>query len=402
MFDNLTEKLENTFRKLRGRGKLTERNIEEALKDVRMSLLEADVHFKVVKQFIQEVKQRALGTEVMRSLTPGQQFVKVVHEEMIALLGNEQETELDLKQKPPVVIMVVGLQGAGKTTTCGKLAHFLKKQKRTPYLVPADVYRPAAITQLKTLAKQVKVGVWNTQSDDDPVDVVEDALDFAEKNGFDTVVIDTAGRLHIDQDMMEELQDIKASVNPREILFVADAMTGQDAVQVAHTFHEQLDISGVVLTKMDGDARGGAALSIRSVTGRPVKLVGMGEKIDKLERFYPDRIASRILGMGDVISLIEKAQENFDVQEAERLQQKITQNEFTLEDFLSQMQQMKKMGPLKDLLGQLPGNLVPKELPEDPEVKMRRVEAIILSMTPAERRNHNILNGSRRKRIARG
>ncbi|MCB9637643.1 MAG: signal recognition particle protein [Myxococcales bacterium] len=406
MFESLTSKLEGTFRKLRGQGKLNEKNIQDALKDVRMSLLEADVNFKVVKQFIQEVSDRAVGTEVMKSLTPGQQFIKIVHEEMIRLLGDEKETALELAHKPPVGIMVVGLQGSGKTTTCGKMAYMLKKQKRRPYLVPADVYRPAAISQLKTLAKQIGVDVWDTNPDDDPVDVVENALEYARKNGYDTLIVDTAGRLHIDDDMMEEIADIKDELDPKEILFVADAMTGQDAVQVAKTFNEHLSITGVVLTKMDGDARGGAALSIRSVTGKPVKLVGMGEKVDRLERFYPERIASRILGMGDVLSLIEKAQENIDQSKAEELQRKLIEDDFTLEDFLEQMKQIRKMGPITDLLGQLPGfgqymNQIDLSK-QDPEKQMRRVEAIILSMTPAERRNHNILNGSRRKRIARG
>ena len=406
MFDSLTSKLESTFRKLRGQGKLTESNIEDALRDVRMSLLEADVNFKIVKQFIQDIKERALGTEVMRSLTPGQQFVKIVHEEMIRLLGDDAETSLDLGHKPPIGIMVVGLQGSGKTTTCGKLAYMLKKQKRRPYLVPADVYRPAAIQQLKTLAQQIGVDVWDTSPDDDPVDVVEDALAHATRNGFDTLIVDTAGRLHIDTDMMEEIQEIKEALAPRETLFVADAMTGQDAVQVAKSFNDHLDITGVVLTKMDGDARGGAALSIRAVTGKPVKLVGVGEKVDRLERFYPDRIASRILGMGDVLSLIEKAQENYDMEKAEELQRKLTQDEFTLEDFLSHMQQLRNMGPIMDLLDKIPGigsQLKQMDLQgQDPEKQMRRVEAIILSMTPQERKNHNILNGSRRKRIARG
>lgn len=406
MFDSLTDKLSDIFKKLKGHGKLSESNIEDALKEVRVSLLEADVNFRVVKSFVQAVKDRAVGTEVMKSLTPGQQFVKIVHEELIQLLGEEDETELDLSHRPPVTILVVGLQGSGKTTTCGKLALLLKKLKRTPFLVPADVYRPAAIQQLKTLGQQIGVDVWNTQPEDEPVDLAQKAVAFAEKNGFDTVIIDTAGRLHVDEEMMGEVKDIRDVVSPKEILFVADAMTGQDAVQVAKAFNDLLEITGVVLTKMDGDARGGAALSIRSVTQKPIKLVGVGEKMDRLERFYPERIASRILGMGDVLSLIEKAQENFDQERALELQKKITKDSFTLEDFLEQLQQIRKMGPLEDLLKKIPG--LGQQMrqanmeDEDPEKHLKRVEAIIFSMTPKERRNHEILNASRKRRIARG
>lgn len=405
MFDSLTDKLSDVFKKLKGQGKLSEKNIEAALKEVRLSLLEADVNFRVVKAFIKAIKERAIGAEVMKSLTPGQQFVKIVHEELIVLLGEEDETELNLTHRPPVAIMVVGLQGSGKTTTCGKIAMMLKKQKRTPYLVPADVYRPAAIQQLKTLGRQIDVEVWDTQSNDEPVSLAQNAMDYAEKNGFDTVIIDTAGRLHVDGDMMAEVEELRDAVQPHEILFVADAMTGQDAVQVAKAFNDQLEITGVVLTKMDGDARGGAALSIRSVTEKPIKLVGVGEKMDRLERFYPERIASRILGMGDVLSLIEKAQENFDAERAQELQRKITKDSFTLEDFLEQMQQIKKMGPLEDLMKQIPGlseQMRKMDQKEDPEKHLKRIEAIIYSMTAQERRNHQILNASRKRRIARG
>ncbi len=407
MFESLTEKLDRTFKKLRGHGKLSESNINDALKEVQMSLLEADVNFRVVKQFIQAVKERALGTEVMQSLTPGQQFVKIVHEELIKLLGSDEETALNLDHKPPIVIMVVGLQGSGKTTTCGKIAHYLKKkEKRQPYLVPADVYRPAAIQQLKAVAAQIDVPVWDTQPNDDPIDVAEEALDYAERNGFDTIIIDTAGRLHIDQTMMEEVADLKEVVEPHEILFVVDAMTGQDAISVAKAFNEQLEFTGVVLTKMDGDARGGPALSIRHVTNKPIKFVGTGEKMDRLERFHPDRIASRILGMGDVLSLIEIAQENYEAKEAERLQRQFEKDAFNLEDFIVHLQQIKKMGTITDLLDKIPGFSKHKkqidQMGVDPDKEMRRIEAIIYSMTPEERRNHTILNASRRKRIARG
>lgn len=406
MFDSLTDKLSDTFKKLRGQGKLSERNIDTALKDVRMSLLEADVNFKVVKAFIKSIKERAIGAEVMKSLTPGQQFVKIVHEEMISLLGEASETELNLNHKPPVIILVVGLQGSGKTTTCGKLAHMLKNQmKRNPYLVPADVYRPGAILQLKTLAEQVGVGVWDTQTNDEPVTLAQKAIDHADKHGHDVVIIDTAGRLSIDEDMMEEVAELQRTVNPHEILFVADAMTGQEAVNVAKDFNDRLELTGVVLTKMDGDARGGAALSVRYVLEKPVKLVGMGEKMDRLERFYPDRIAGRILGMGDVLSLIEDAQRNYDMDKAAEFQKKIAKDEFTLEDFLDHMQQIKKMGSITDMLGKIPGmgqQMKKMKMPDDPEKELKRIEAIIQSMTKAERRNHTILNASRRKRIAAG
>jgi signal recognition particle subunit SRP54 len=404
MFESLTEKLSDVFKKLRGHGKLSEQNIEIALKDVRFSLLEADVNFKVVKSFIQAVKERAIGAEVMRSLTPAQQFIKIVHEELISILGGEEETALDLAHRPPVAILLVGLQGSGKTTTCGKIASLLKKQKRNPLLVPADVYRPAAILQLKTIGQQIGVEVWDTQPEDEPVELSQKARLYAENNGFDTLIVDTAGRLHVDDAMMQEVADLANTLQPKELLFVADAMTGQDAVQVAKAFNDRLAITGVILTKMDGDARGGAALSIRSITEKPIKLVGMGEKMDRLERFHPERIASRILGMGDVLSLIEKAQEAYDLEKAQQFQKKLAKDSFTLEDFLEHMQQIKQMGPLQDLLEKIPGiGQQLQQMPDvDPEKHLKRIEAMILSMTPQERKDHTILNASRKQRIARG
>ncbi len=407
MFDNLSDKLNATFKALRGQGKLTEKNIEEAIKEVRMSFLEADVNFKVVKQFVKEVKEEALGEAVMKSLSPGQQFIKIVHEHLVGLLGGET-VGLDLNQKPPLLVMMVGLQGSGKTTTIGKLALWLKKQGRHPLLVPADVYRPAAIDQLNTLAGQVGVDVYPSTTEDHPVAIAAKARIMAENRGHDVVLIDTAGRLQIDEELMDELVQMRRAVSPQEILFVADAMTGQEAVNVAERFDELLDISGVVLTKMDGDARGGAALSIKAVTGKPLKFVGIGEKLDGLEIFHPDRIASRILGMGDVMSLIEKAQEVVNKEEAEAMQKKLRKASFTLEDFLSQMQMMKKMGSFSSIVGMLPGmKKVARALEEGKEGAMaekelKHIEAIIQSMTPKERRNHAILNGSRRRRIASG
>lgn len=407
MFDNLSDKLSQTFRTLRGQGKLTDKNIEDAVKDVRQSLLEADVNFKVVKKFVQEVKDAALGTEVLDALSPGQMFVKVVYERLVELLGGEA-VGLDLNQKPPVCVMMVGLQGSGKTTTLGKLAKMLKEQKRRPLLVPADVYRPAAIEQLTRLGAQVGVEVFPSSSTDDPVDIAVRAKRQAETQGYDVLLLDTAGRLQIDEDMMEELSRLKAAIAPQEILFVADAMTGQEAVNVAVTFNDRLDLTGVVLSKMDGDARGGAALSIKAVTGKPLKFVGIGEKLDGLEVFHPDRVASRILGMGDVMTLIERAQKVVDQKDAQALQQKMRKAEFTLEDFLNQLNMMRKMGSVSSILGMIPGmRKIAKSLEEgkegaEVEHELKRIEAIILSMTPRERRHHEILNGSRRRRIAQG
>ena len=405
MFEGLQDKLAATFKKLRGQGVIKEANIQDALRDVRMSLLEADVNFKVVKDFIDHVKDRAMGADVLNSLTPDQQFIKIVHDELAMMMGGENRA-LDLSARPPVVILMVGLQGSGKTTSSGKLARLLKSQGKSPYLVPADVYRPAAIEQLKKLAETLLIPVYPTQAGQDPIDIAKAALEEAGKLARDIVIIDTAGRLAIDEEMMVELDRLVKAIKPKEILFVADAMTGQDAVNTAQTFNQRLDITGVILTKMDGDARGGAALSIRSVTGKPVKFVGMGEKMDALEPFHPDRMAQRILGMGDVMSLIEKAQENYDEKEAEKLRAKLTGNSFTLEDFLAQIQSMKKMGSITDLLDKLPG--MGKEMRtamdagEDPEREFKRIEAMIHSMTKQERRNSAIINGSRRRRIANG
>lgn len=403
MFDSLSEKLNGVFKKLRGHGKLTEANIQDALKEVRMSLLEADVNFRVVKDFVKRVKVRALGQEVLKSLTPGQQFVKIVHEELTETMGG-QSAELEINAKPPVPIMFVGLQGSGKTTTAGKVALMLKNKGRRPYLVPADVYRPAAIEQLKTLAKTIDVPIFDSNPKMDPVDICRKAKANADLNGYDILLVDTAGRLHVDEKMMLEVKRIKDVIDPNEILFVADAMTGQDAVTVAKEFNDLLDISGVVLTKMDGDARGGAALSIRSVTGKPLKLVGLGEKLDEMEVFHPDRIAGRILDMGDVMTLIEKAESTMDMEEAAKLEKKLRRAEFTLEDFRDQLLQVRKMGSLESILSMMPGMGKVKALKdmEVDEKQLTRIEAIINSMTPAERRNHQIINGSRRKRISRG
>jgi len=384
---------------------MTEENVKEALREVRLVLLEADVNFKVVKDFVEKVRERAVGTQVLQSLSPGQQVIKIVQEELVALMGGGEDNSLDLAAKPPVALMMVGLQGSGKTTTCGKLARLLKGQRRRPLLVPADVYRPAAIEQLKTLGRQLSVETFDSRADQDPVDICREALRYAALNGFDTVILDTAGRLQIDEYLMNELVRIKEVAGPREILFVADAMTGQEAVNVASGFNERLDITGVVLTKLDGDAKGGAALSIRAVTGKPVKLVGLGEKLDALEVFYPDRLVSRILGMGDILTLVEKAQATFDATETERLQQKLKKSQFDLEDFKNQLQQIKKMGSLDSILGMIPGvGKAMKQMQggQPSEKELKRIEAIIDSMTPGERANHQIINGSRRLRIAKG
>lgn len=407
MFDNLSDRLAATFKNLRGQGKLTESNIEDAIKEVRMSFLEADVNFKVVKEFVKKVKEDAVGEKVMKSLSPGQQFIKIVHDHLVELLGGSN-AGIDLNQKPPIIIMVVGLQGSGKTTTIGKLAKYLIKQKRRPLLVPADVYRPAAIDQLTRLAGQVGAEVFPSTTEDHPVAIAARAKIMAETQGFDVVLIDTAGRLQIDETMMDEIAQMKRALDPQEIFFVADAMTGQEAVNVAVKFDEIMDLTGVVLTKMDGDARGGAALSIKAVTGKPLRFVGISEKLDGLELFHPDRIAQRILGMGDVMTLIEKAQEVVDKEKAEEMQKKLKKASFTLEDFLDQMKMMKKMGSISSLFGMIPGmRKIAKTLEEgkegmEVEKELKHIEAIILSMTPKERKNHAILNGSRRRRIANG
>jgi signal recognition particle subunit SRP54 len=403
MFDNLSGRLNTVFKKLKGQGKLTESNVEEGLREVRMALLEADVHYKVVKRFIADVKARALGEEVMGSLTPGQQVVKIVNETLTGLMGAQHE-ELNLSGAKPAAIMLVGLQGSGKTTTAGKLAVFLRKQGRKPYLVPADVYRPAAIEQLTKLGKQLDVPVFASTVEMDPVDICTRAKQEAVAAGTDTLILDTAGRLHVDEELMAELERIKSSVAPSDILLVADAMTGQDAINIAESFNARLDIGGVVLTKMDGDARGGSALSIKAVTEKPVKFIGVGEKLDDLEAFHPDRMASRILGMGDVLTLIEKAQTMVDEKQAAELEKKLRKSEFTLEDFRDQMRQIRKLGSIKDLLKMIPGvanNKQFKKLHVD-DKELVRVEAIINSMTPAERYKHTIINGSRRRRIAKG
>jgi signal recognition particle subunit SRP54 len=403
MFENLSDKLDSVFKKLRGHGKLSEKNIEEGLKEVRMALLEADVHYRVVKGFIEEVRQRALGQEVMDSLTPGQQVVKIVNEKLTELMGARHEA-LNLAGSPPAAVMLVGLQGSGKTTTAGKLAILLRKLGRRPFLVPADVYRPAAIDQLKTIADQVQVPVFASTPQQDPVQICLEAKATAFQKGCDVLVLDTAGRLHIDQELMAELARIRETVRPSDILLVADAMTGQDAVNIAKAFNDQLDISGVILTKMDGDARGGAALSIKSITGKPIKFIGVGEKLSALEPFHPDRMASSILGMGDVLSLIEKAQEAVDQKKAVELQKKLRKSQFTLDDFREQLAQVRKMGSLSDILKMIPGMGKIKHL-KDLEIddgEFVRIEAMINSMTPQERRQHGIINGSRRKRIALG
>jgi signal recognition particle subunit SRP54 len=404
MFESLTEKLELTFKRLRGQGKISEKNIDDALRDVRLALLEADVHVKVVKTFLDSVKAKSLGQEVLQSLTPEQQFLKIVRDELTGLLGGEH-CQLDLKAAPPVVIMLVGLQGSGKTTTVAKLARYLKRdQKRTPYLVPADVYRPAAIEQLKILGQEIDLPVYDSNPQTSPIAICQQALDEAKRRFCDLLLIDTAGRLHIDEELMQELKLIKSAVNPHQILFVADAMTGQDAVNQALGFDQQLGLSGVILTKLDGDARGGAALSIREMVGKPILFAGMGEKLDALEPFYPDRLASRILGMGDVLSLIDKVHQNFEQKEAERLQKVIQKQQFTLEEFQIQLQQIKKMGSMGSLLELIPGGkkLASQVDAEKAEKELKRVEAIINSMTLQERRSPGILNGSRRRRIAQG
>ena len=404
MFDNLSDRLNNVFRDLRGHGKLSDENIQDALKEVRMALLEADVNFKVVKEFIATVKDKAVGTEVVQTISPGQQVIKVVHDELVDLLGGES-VALDFSGKGPSVILMVGLQGSGKTTTSGKLAKLLIKQGRRPYLVPADVYRPAAIKQLTVLGESLDVPVHPSTIEQNPVTIARNAVLVAEKSGYDTLILDTAGRLHVDEELMAELKEIRAAVEPSEILFVADAMTGQDAVTVADKFNQDLDITGVVLTKMEGDARGGAALSIKKVTNKPIKLVGTGEDLDAIEIFHPDRVASRILGMGDILTLIEKAEEVVDKKDAEKLAKKIRKDAFTLEDFLGQIQQIRKMGSLEQIMGMIPGlNKMSKmqDMPKPDEKELGKVEAVIRSMTLKERNKHQIINASRRKRIAAG
>lgn len=402
MFENLSDKLNSAFKVLKGRGTLSEKNIEEGLKQVRMALLEADVNYRVAKKVISDIKERALGQEVMKSLSPGQQVVKIVYDEFTQMMGSENKG-LELKGKLHSAVMLVGLQGSGKTTTCGKLALFLRNMGKKPFMVPADVYRPAAVDQLRKIGKQLDIPVFPSNTDMDPLQICINAGKTAEDKGYDVLLIDTAGRLHVDEKLMAELAGIKKGISPSEILLVADAMTGQDAVNIAGAFDKKLDLTGVVLSKMDGDARGGAALSIKAVTGKPLKFIGVGEKFTGLEPFYPDRMASRILGMGDTLSFIEKAQEAVDEKKAKELEKKLKKNQFTLEDFRDQMASVRKMGSIKDLIGMLPGvNKKQMQGMNIDDKQFVRIEAIINSMTPEERRSYAIIKGSRKKRIAKG
>lgn len=406
IFESLSDRLQATFKKLRGHGKLTEDDVNEAMREVRMALLEADVNFKVVKQFIKTVKERAIGQDILETLTPAQVVIKIVDEELTKLMGGTQ-SRLNISPKPPTVIMMVGLQGAGKTTSAGKLGLALKKQGKRPLLVAADIYRPAAITQLQVLGKQLDIPVFSMEQGTDAVTIAKSSIGYSQSHACDVVIIDTAGRLQIDEKLMQELRDIKSEVHPHEILLVVDAMTGQESVNVAQAFNNALGLDGVVMTKLDGDARGGAALSVKAVTGVPIKFIGLGEKLEPLEPFHPDRMASRILGMGDVLSLVEKAQATFDMEEAKKMEKKLRKDEFTLDDFLAQMQQVKKLGSLDNILGLIPGmgglkkQLAGQDIDLDGK-EMRQIEAIIKSMTPKERANITIINGSRRKRIAMG
>ena len=402
MFENLSQKLTTTLRKVRGQGRLTETNIDDSLKEVKMALLEADVNFRVVKAFLKSVKSRAIGEEVQSSLTPGQQFIKIVNDELTNMMGASNES-LATSEDGATVVMVVGLQGAGKTSSVGKLANYHAQKGFSPYLVPADVYRPAAIDQLRILAESMRLPCHPSTNDQNPIEIAAAAVEVAKASNRDLVLIDTAGRLHIDSQLMDELHQMRQRVNPKEILFVADAMTGQDAVNTAKSFNDKLDLTGVLLTKMDGDARGGAALSIRAVTQKPIKFIAVGEKLENLEAFHPERIASRILGMGDLLSLIEKVEDNYSQAQAIEIQDKFRRNEFTLDDFRDQLRTMRRMGSMKELMGMLPGvdsNLL-KNAKVD-EKQFNRIDAIISSMTRDERQNHNLLNGSRRQRIAMG
>jgi signal recognition particle subunit SRP54 len=403
MLDSLSNKLQKILKNLAGQGRVSERHVDETAREIRNALLDADVHFKIAKSFVGRIRERALGQEVIESLTPVQQVIKVVRDELVELLGGNQ-TELTFSKRPPSVLLMVGLQGSGKTTSAAKLALWLSKNDHTPLLLSVDVYRPAAVEQLRVLCADNGLGYFDVPDNQDPVSRAEEGLRYAQNKGYDVVIIDTAGRLHIDDEMMSELDRIRAAVPPIEILLVADAMTGQDAVRSAKEFHDRLGLTGVLLTKMDGDARGGAALSIKTVTGQPIKFVGTGEKVDALEPFYPDRLAGRILGMGDVLSLIEKAEETVDQEQAVQLAEKIRKDEFTLDDFRDQMKQLRKMGPLDQIMGMLPnmGPLRGLNQVKVDEKELIHIEAIIDSMTAKERRNHQILNGSRRKRIARG
>ena len=406
IFSSLSDRLQETFKKLRGHGKLTEDDVNAAMREVRMALLEADDNFKVVKDFVKRVKERAVGQDVLETLTPAQAVIKIVDEELTNLMGGTQ-SRINISSQPPTIIMMVGLQGAGKTTSAGKLGLALKKQGKKPLLVAADIYRPAAIKQLQVVGSQLDLPVFTMPQGTDAVTIAKQAIPYSESHANDVVIIDTAGRLQIDEKLMQELRDIKDGVHPHEILLVVDAMTGQESVNVAQSFNDSLGVDGVVMTKLDGDARGGAALSIKAVTGCPIKFVGMGEKLEALEPFHPDRMASRILGMGDVLSLVEKAQATFDMEEAKKMEKKMRKDEFTLDDFLNQMQQVKKLGSLDSILGMLPGMGGLKKQLEGQDIdlngkEIRRIEAIIKSMTPKERADISIINGSRRKRIALG
>lgn len=406
IFENLADRLQETFKKLRGHGKLTADDVNATMREIRIALLEADVNFKVVKDFIKKIKERAVGQEVLESLTPAQAVIKIVNEELTALMGQTQ-SHINISPKAPTIIMMVGLQGAGKTTSAGKLGLMFKKQGKHPLMVAADIYRPAAIKQLQVLGSQIDIPVFAKEDCKDAVRIANEAIDYAKSHANDIVIIDTAGRLHIDENLMQELKSIKEDIKPHEILLVVDAMTGQDAVNVAESFNNDLGLDGVILTKMDGDARGGAALSVKAVTGCPIKFVGAGEKLEALEPFYPDRMASRILGMGDVLTLIEKAQTAFDAEEAKKMEKAFRKNEFTLDDFLSQLNQVRKLGSFENILGMIPGMGGLKKKLGDVDIDMngkeiKHIEAIIRAMTPEEKRNTKIINGSRRKRIAMG
>jgi signal recognition particle subunit SRP54 len=403
MFEKLQERLDGIFKKVKGYGKLSESNIKDSLREVRIALLEADVNYKVAKDFLEKVKEKAMGEEVLTSITPGQKFVKIVYDEMCELLGNANKP-LDVSGSPPVPVMLLGLQGSGKTTTAGKLALYLRKKGRRPLLVPTDVYRPAAIQQLAKIGSQLGIESYAPAEGADPVQICQEAKAYAMKKGFDTLIVDTAGRLHIDEDMVNELIRQKKLLNPRETLLVVDAMTGQDAVNMAKAFDEKVAIDGVILTKLDGDARGGAALSVRAVTGKYIKFIGIGEKLDAIEVFYPDRMASRILGMGDVVSLVEKAQEVFDEKKAQEFERKLRKDEFTLEDFREQIKQMKKLGSMESVIGMIPGLSKFKGAIDfsEAEKEVKRTEAIINSMTTKERLYPHLIDGSRRVRIAKG
>ena len=402
MFETLSEKLTGTLRKVRGQGRMTEENLSQTLNSVKMALLEADVNYRVVKAFLRSVKERAIGQEVQGSLTPGQQFIKIVNEELTEMMGGANSGFVETEETP-LTVMMVGLQGSGKTSSTGKLARLYQSEGKRPYLIPADIYRPAAIEQLQVLADTLGVFCYQSRNDQNPLDIVKLGLHEAKQREADIVFIDTAGRLHIDEELMEELSNIKLSTMPHEIIFVADAMTGQEAVNVAKGFNDRLDISGVMLTKMDGDARGGAALSIRAITQKPIKFIAVGEKLENLEAFYPERIASRILGMGDMLSLIEKVEDTFSEREALQMQKKLKRNEFTLEDFRDQLRSMRKMGSMKDVLGMLPGmNTSTLQDANVDDNKLVKIDAIISSMTIKERQNHKLINGSRRLRVAKG